>query len=103
MSLKEGDVSIYRPKQTDTELTDLVQHFIAFIEHEALDIAERQLLLANQSVESTWGSDNNVRVRLLVTKEFDVLLHGRASVEDGRLDIRKVLAEPSVLIFDLIS
>jgi hypothetical protein len=81
--------------------TNLVEHLVTLVEHETLDVAEAQVLVANQSVQATGGGDDNVRVSLLVCKDVDVVLDGGTAVEDCSSDIRKVLAETCVLVLDL--
>jgi hypothetical protein len=84
------------------ERTNLIEHLVALVENENLDVAKPQLLVAYQSVETAWGCDNYVRVGLLVGQDFDVLLHGSSSVEDRGLDVWKVLAKSGVLVLDLV-
>lgn len=84
------------------QLTDLVENLVALIEHEALDVAETQVLVAYQGVETTRSGDDDVRELLLVLELVDVVLDGSTTVEDGGLDIRQVLAETSVLVLDLV-
>lgn len=43
-------------------LTDLIQHLVALVQNEGLDITQGQLLLADQSIQATRGGDNNVGV-----------------------------------------
>lgn len=83
-------------------LTDLVQHPVTLIQNEGLDVAQRQLLLADQSIQTAGSGDNDVGVCLLVRKGLDILLDRSTSVEHSRLHIGEVLAEPSILVLDLI-
>lgn len=83
-------------------LTDLIQHLVTLVKNESLHIAQRQLLIANQSVQSTGSSDNDIRVGILVRQSIDVLLDGSTTVEHSSLHIRKILAESSILILDLV-
>ena len=83
-------------------LTGLVQHLVALVEDEALDIAEAELLVSDEGVQTTRSCDDDVRVSLLVGEELDVLLHGSTTVEDGGLDIGHVLCESGVFVLDLV-
>lgn len=83
-------------------LTNLVKHFVAFIENEVLDVSERKGLVADQSVKSTRSTNDDVRVLLLVLQELEILGHRRTTVEDGGLDLGEVLAESGVLVLDLV-
>ena len=44
-----------------------------------------------------------MRVGLLVLQQFDVLLHGSATIEDSGLHFRHVLAKSCILVLDLVS
>ena len=82
-------------------LTDLVQHLVALIQHESLNAAKSQLLLADQSIETARRSNNDVGMSLLVLQHLFVLLDIGAAVENRRLHFRHILAEALVLISDL--
>lgn len=83
-------------------LTDLVEHLVAFIEDEAVNVAEAQLLVAHKGIETSRSGDDDVRMGVLVLEEFDVLLHWGTSVKDSGFDFGHVLAEASVFVLDLI-
>lgn len=83
-------------------LTNLVQHLVTFIQNECLDIAQRELLITDQGIETTRSTDNDVGERLLVRQDFNVLLDRSASVENCSLHIGKVLAESGILVLDLV-
>lgn len=87
----------------ETEPTNLIEHLIALIEDESFDIPQRKFLLADQSVQATGCANDDVRVRLRVRQNLNVLLHRGSAVKDSSLDVRKVFAESSILILDLIS
>ena len=82
--------------------TNLIQHFIAFIENEDFDISEAKLLLSDQSVQTSRSSDNDMRVGVLVGKGFDILLHWCASIKDCCLHFREIFAEPGIFVLDLV-
>lgn len=83
--------------------TNLVKHLVTLIEHEGLDMAQRQLLVTNKSIQATGGADNDVRVGLSARQLLNVLLDGGTTVEHGGLDIREILGEASILVLDLVS
>lgn len=83
-------------------LTNLVQHLVTFVQNECLDVAQREFLLADQGIQTTGGTDNDVGERLFVRQDFNVLLDRSTSVEDCSLHIGKVLAESRILVLDLI-
>ena len=83
--------------------TNLVEHLVTLIEHEALDVAQAEVLVAHKGVQTTGSGDNDVRVGLLVLENVDVVLNGSATVEDRGLDVGQVLAETGVLVLDLES
>lgn len=82
--------------------TNLVEHLVTLIEDEALNVAEAELLVSDQGVQTTGSGDNDVRVSLLVGKELNVFLHGGTAVEDSGLDVGHVLCESGVFVLDLV-
>ena len=68
--------------------TNLVEHLVTLVEYESLNTAKAKLLIAHKSIEATWSRDYDVRVRILVGQEFNVLLNWDTTVEDGGLDVR---------------
>lgn len=80
----------------------MVQHLVALIENKSLDVAQRKFLVANKSIQTARGGDDDVGIGLLVGKKLNILLDGGAAIEDRCLDIRKVLAETGVLVLDLV-
>ena len=83
-------------------LTRLVEHLVALVEHKSLNVAQGKLLVTDKSVQAPGSANNDVRVGVLVGKDFNVLLNRGTSVENGCLDVRKVFAETSVLVLDLV-
>lgn len=82
--------------------TNLIQHFVTFVKNECLDVAQGELFVADQSIQTTRSTNDDVGERFLVGKNFDVLLDRSTSVEYRSLHIGKVLAEPSILVLDLV-
>lgn len=60
------------------------------------------MLLADESVQATWGSDDDVWVGLWVLENLGIGLDWGSSVEDSGLDLWHVLAESGVLVLDLV-
>ena len=82
--------------------TNLIQHFIAFIENEDFDISKAKLLLSDQSVQATRSSNNDMRVGVFVGEDFDVLLHWCPTVKDCCLHFWEIFAEPGVFVLNLV-
>lgn len=59
------------------------------------------MLVADKGVETTRGSDDDVRMGFLVLEELGILLDGSAAIENTGLDVRHILAKPVVLITNL--
>jgi hypothetical protein len=84
-----------------TNLTNLIEHLVAFIQHEDADCPQTKVLVTDQRIKTAGGTDDNVGVGILVLEDLGVLGDGRATVEHSRLDIRHVLAETVVLVANL--
>jgi hypothetical protein len=82
--------------------TDLIKHLIALIKDELADVAKLELLLADESVQTTWGADNDMGMGLIAGEQLNVLLDGHAAVEDTGLDVWHVLSETLVLSANLV-
>lgn len=82
--------------------TNLIEHLVTFVKNESLDATERELLVADKSIQTAGGSDNDVGESVLVRKRFDILLDRGTSVEDGGLHVWQILAESSVFVLDLV-
>lgn len=80
-----------------------VQDLVTLINDEGLDVVQTDTLLLHKSVQSTWGSDDNVGTSLLVLQLLQVSGDRGTTVEDFGLHIRHVLGETSVLVTDLVS
>lgn len=89
------------PACSDREHTERLQHLVTFIENEHLDSGSVQSLVTNQSIQSTGGSDNDVRALCLVLQDFLVLLDGGSTVKDTGLDGGHVLGESGKFVLDL--
>lgn len=97
-----GESAVEKARKDTDEFTNLVEHLVTLIEDEALDVAETELLVSDEGVQTTRSCDDDVRVSLLVGEELDVLLHGGTTVEDGGLDVGHVLCESGVFVLDLV-
>lgn len=71
--------------------TNLVEHLVTLIEHENANAAQAEVLVAHEGVQAARGSDDDVRVSVLVLEELGVLLNGSAAVENAGLDVGQVL------------
>merc|ERR1719328_1028670 len=77
----------------------LLQHFVALIKHKMLQILQRQLLALDQSQNTSWSSNNDVRT--IVLQNLFIFRNGHATKEHSNLDVGHELAEPLVLFADL--
>ena len=82
--------------------TGLVKHLIALIKDEVLQIGKAEVPVADESVDTAGGTNNNVGVSVLVGKKLDVRLDGCSAVEDTDPDIGQELGETVVLVPDLV-
>jgi hypothetical protein len=83
-------------------LTGLVKHLVALIEDEVLQIGKAEVPVADESVDTAGGTDDDVGVGVLVGEKLDVCLDGCSAVEDTDPDIGEELGETVVLVSDLI-
>ena len=83
-------------------LTRLVKHLVALIEDKVLQVGETEVLVANESIDTTGCSDNDVRVCVLVAEKLNVLLHRCSSVEDTDLDVGQELGKTVVFVANLV-
>jgi hypothetical protein len=60
------------------------------------------VLVTNKCVKTAGGRDDDVRVSVLVLENLGIFCDGSSTVEDCRLDIRHILAESSIFVFDLV-
>lgn len=58
--------------------------------------------VTDKSIDTTGCANNDVRVRVLVAKELNVLLDGCSSVENTDLDVRQELGKAVVFVTDLV-
>jgi hypothetical protein len=82
--------------------TNLIEHLVALVQNEVVNVGEPKLLVADQGVQTARSPDNDVRVGVLVGEDFVVLLDRGAAVEHRRLDGGHVLCESGVLVADLV-
>jgi hypothetical protein len=79
----------------------LLQHLIALIQHESLQLVQLQLLLIDQRQHTPRGADHHVgHLRL---QQLAVLIDGDTTEEHLHLHLRQVLAEANELLADLTS
>ena len=77
------------------------QHLVTLVQYKILDIADAKILVSNKSIKSSWRRHHNMRTSLLILDQLDVLLNGRAPIENSRSNIGHVLAKPGILVADL--
>lgn len=83
-------------------LTNLIQHFVALVKNKVLDISKRESFVSYKSIQSTWCTNDDVGILLLVLQKLDILSHRCTTIEDSRFDLGKVFAESSIFILDLV-
>lgn len=83
-------------------LTILIQHLVALIENEVLQVGEAKDLVTDEGIDTAGSSNDDVRVSVLVLQHSDVLLDRSSAVEDADLDVRQELCEAIVLVLDLV-
>jgi hypothetical protein len=83
-------------------LTRLVKHLVTLVENEVLQVGQAEMPVADERVDTSGCTDNDVRVGVLVAEELDVLLNGCSTVEDTDLNIGQELGETVVLVPDLV-
>lgn len=87
------------PSASSMKLTQLLQHFIAFIEDEMFQVLQVQLLIANESENASRCPDDNMWSHCLEC--LFVLLNRHSAEEHRDLHARHVLAETLVFLADL--
>jgi len=87
------------------DLLDVAAHFqgfqdaIALVEDEMLDVIELEGLLLGKAEDAAGSTDDDVGA--VVLEDVTVGLDGDTAIEDGGLDLGKVLGEALVLVGDL--
>lgn len=61
------------------------------------------MLVSDKGLQTTRGTDNDVRVSILVLQDLGILDDGGTTVKDTGLDVGHILAEAVVLVADLES
>jgi hypothetical protein len=79
----------------------LLQHFIALIENEMLEMLQVELLVADEGENAAGCADNDMRCHRL--QRLLVLLNRHAAEEHSDLNARHVLAEALIFLADLES
>ena len=82
--------------------TRLVQHLVALVKNEVLQVGKTKVLVTHESIDTTRSANDDVGVRLLVAEKLDIFGDGCTSIEDTDLDIWKELGEAVVFVPDLI-
>ena len=88
-------------KSENMVLTECFKHLVTFVQDKMLDMFHVEALVADQSQNSSRGSNYNVRA--VCFQDLLVLLDGHATKENGNLHIVSVLAESLVFFADLES
>jgi hypothetical protein len=86
----------------DGVLTRLVKHLVTLVENKVLQVGEAEMPVTDERIDTSRCTNDDVRVRILVAEELDVLLNGCSTVEDTDLYVRQELGETVVLVPDLV-
>jgi hypothetical protein len=89
-------------KKKRVELTSSFENLITLINDKGLDVAEAQVLVSNERVQTTRGGNNNVRALGLVLNKVNVLLSRGTTVKNSGANIRQVFGETRVLVLNLV-
>lgn len=84
-------------------LTCFVEHLIALIQNEDLEVVEFESLLLDQGEHSTRGSNDDVRALFFVFEKLLVILYWHSSEHDCASQLRKILGESFEFLLDLES
>ncbi len=82
-------------------LTDFIQHFVAFVENEDLQVWQVEVTLLDKLEDSSWCTDNDVRL-LETLEESDVITDGDTSIDNLSSDVWHLRLQSHKLLFDLI-
>lgn len=83
-------------------LTGLIQHLVALVEDEHLEVVELEILSVYQGQDSAWGSNHDVGGLLRVLQQLNVIIDWNTAVEGSTSDLLEVLGESVELLLDLI-
>lgn len=83
-------------------LTDCIEELVTLVENKVLDVGSVEGLVSDERVETTGSSDDDVWAGVLVLERLGVGLLAGTAVEDRGPDVGHVLAEPRVLVLDLV-
>ena len=81
----------------------MIEHLVTFIKDEHADASKTEGLVADESLETTRSTDNDMGASIFVLEGFHIRLDGGTTVEDTSLDVWHVLAEAVVLVTNLVS
>jgi hypothetical protein len=96
------DVSQTARQYVDAVLTRLVQHLVALVKNEMLQVGKSQMPITDKGVNTTGGAHDDVGVCFLVAEELDILLDWGSAVEYADLDVGQELCEAIVFVADLV-
>lgn len=91
----------YYDRELLSQLTQLLQHLIALVKDEMFQVLQVEFLVPDESENSSWGADNDVRCHCL--QGLFVLLNRHAAKEHCDLNARHIFTEALVFLADLES
>ena len=83
-------------------LTCLIQHLVALVENEHLEVFELQIFSAWQSQDSTWSSDDDMWACLWVFQKLHIIIDWNTTVKSGTSDLLQVFCESVKFLLDLV-
>jgi hypothetical protein len=67
-----------------------------------LKSVELQIFSTCESKNSTWGTNDDVRAKLVVLEELNIIINWHTAVKSGTSNLRKIFCESIELLLDLI-
>jgi len=83
-----------------TTHVEVLEHLIALIQNESLDLVSLEFLLIDELLDTTRSTNNNMRG--VLSQELIMLTNRDASIEDAHLDGRKIFGEANKFLANLI-
>ena len=82
-------------------LTDFLEHFVALIENEDLDVGQVEVTTLDELEDSAWSADNDVRL-LDTLEQGYVLVKGHTAINNLGADVWHLSLESLELLLDLV-
>jgi hypothetical protein len=83
-------------------LTGFIEHLVALVQNELLEGVELQIFSTGEGEDSAGGTNDDVRGKLVVFEELDIIIYWHTTVESGTSNLWKIFCESIELFLDLI-